>query len=172
MKLTKFDKEAFVRACIDDVPQINYSEIARTKLMAWAKVIMPDVVQKAYELNPAYFETRWVYTPSGLDHVYLPVVEGGHIVRDKYPDVWAELVQLGADAKAQNEKINNLRGELSGAIGACSTLKQALERLPEFAKYLPADRDGKTVCTLPVANLIANLTNAGWPKDKPLAQGA
>ena len=51
--------------------------------------------------------------------------------------------------------------------------EQALEILPEFAKYLPQERDGKVIRSMPViANLVADLMQAGWPKDKAKAQAA
>ena len=38
--------------------------------------------------------------------------------------------------------------------------------LPEFEKYLPADEQ-KALRSVPVvANLVADFTKAGWPKDK------
>jgi len=49
-------------------------------------------------------------------------------------------------------------------------LKQAQERLPELVKYLPADREKTRVTNLPaVINPVAELTAAGWPKDKKAA---
>lgn len=62
---------------------------------------------------------------------------------------------------------NALKAKLTAAIAACFTLKQAKERLPEFVKYLPTDRDSTGTSNLPaVANLVADLVQLGWPKDK------
>ena len=171
MKLTKSDREAFVKACLDDVPSVDYHEVARTKAMAWAKARMPDCVAKAYELDTNWINTTWVFMPGSLCSVYLPVPENTSI-SDLDPDFWKELEELDVKNREQSEIRQKLREELTGAIAQCSTLKQAQERLPEFVKYLPADRSGERMVNLPVANLISHLTAAGWPKDQPLAQGA
>ena len=49
--------------------------------------------------------------------------------------------------------------------------KEAFVRacLPEFEKYLPAERDVTGTVNLPVANVLAELTNLGWPKGEPYA---
>lgn len=172
MKLTKSDKDAFVRACLDDVPQVDYNDVVRDKLMKFALSVMPDSVKVVYQLDPSWLRTSWVYTPGNLTPVCLPVLNGDYVIRDKYPELWAELVAMGDELQAQSIKLQDLRAELQSAIYCCSTLKQAKERLPEFEKYLPTDRDGTHISTLPVANLVADLTAAGWPKDQPLAQGA
>lgn len=172
MKLTNSDRDAFVAACIDDVPQINYNQLVTDKLMAWAKSIMPPAVRATYDLDPSWIEKNYVYVPGGLRNLYLPTLTGGHVIRDNYPELWAELGEIDAAHCSQADKLVDLRSKLASAITACSTLKQAKERLPEFEKYLPADRDGKFISTLPVANLVADLLAAGWPKDQPIAQGA
>lgn len=87
MRLTKSDKEAFVRAVMDDVPMVDYDEHRHSALLCQR--------------------------------------------------VFAE---------------------------TCSTLKTAKERLPEFEKYLPTERGTTGTINLPVANTVADLINAGWPK--------
>ena len=172
MKLTKSDREAFVKACLDDVPSVDYHEVARTKAMAWAKARMPDCVAKTYELDTNWINTVWVPMPGSICDVYLPVIGEHDCIEKLDPDFWKELNELNVKNREQSKTQQKLREELTGAIAQCSTLKQAQERLPEFVKYLPADRSGERMVNLPVANLISHLTAAGWPKDQPLAQGA
>ena len=89
------------------------------------------------------------------------------------PGVYSELRKetlkaldaLDAPCRAQKETVSKLRSEVKALIAACHTLKQARERLPEFAKYLPAERSpAPKQNPLMVANTVADLTKAGWPK--------
>ena len=79
-------------------------------------------------------------------------------------------VKVAAIAKkhiAQAEKRESLREGVRGIIEACSTLKQAQERLPEFVDYLPLDRSNQAMANTPaIANVVGELVKAGWPDQK------
>lgn len=169
MKLTKSDRDAFVRAVMDDVPQVDYDEEAKKLAQAALLDAMPKKVRAAYDAHPEYFKSKSVETPYHLRdlHVFGVPDSGGYgcLRTDSFIEVWAELQHLAERKDAQKEKLSRLREKLAAVIGGCSTLKQAQERLPEFIKYLPADRTGTGVSGLPVvANVVADLTAAGWPK--------
>lgn len=167
MRLTKSDKEAFVRAVMDDVPQIDYDEIVRSKVHAWALSVMPDEVRTAYLKYPEYIETYCVSTPRWCTSVYAPVPAHVHDLATRAPELWEELIKLGEQKKEQTALHNSLEVKVTGLIETCSTLKRAKELLPEFVKYLPADRDTNGVlANLPVANTVTDLMLAGWPKDR------
>lgn len=81
--------------------------------------------------------------------------------------VRGEHIPLGYLPNGTSAHLPVERASVRSAIYGCSTLKQAKERLPEFEKYLPAERDGKYIPNLPaVANLVTEMMNAGWPKDQ------
>lgn len=141
MRLIKSDKDAFVRAVMDDVPQIDYDEQMRSKCMAWAISIMPDKVRAVYNEFPQYFETKYVNTPRGCLGVHVPVLEYILDLEKLAPDLWAELVEIGTLSIQQSQARYTLESKVRGLIETCSTLKKAQELLPEFVKYLPADRD-------------------------------
>lgn len=166
MRLTKSDKEAFVRAVMDDVPEVDYQEQVRSKIMAWALSIMPDKVRAVYNEYPQYFETNLVNTPRGCWGVNVPIAEYVGDLGKRAPELWAELVDLGTLCTEQCQARRTLESKVRGLIETCSTLKKAHELLPEFTKYLPADRDQKVVANLPVANTVTELMLAGWPKNQ------
>lgn len=167
MKLTKFDKDAFVSSVMDDVPQTDYKAQADALCKAWAIEQMPPAVSAAYAAHPQYFENNYMNRPGGLGCVWVPIPNREHNLRERAPDLWEKLQALADANTAQFEKLNDLRNKVVASIYACSTLKQAKGRLPEFEKYLPADRDGKVTPNLPaLANLVTDLTAAGWPKGK------
>lgn len=169
MRLTKTDKEAFVKAVMDDVPSVDYDEQVRSKMKAWGLESLPEDLRPLAKKYPDYFETRYVNTPSYCpsfsiickpDWVYCGF-------KDQEPEKYAELTAISVEAKAQEETREDMRREVTGLINDCSTLKVALAlaRLPEFEKYLPAERDGTGVVNLPVANVVTELMNLGWPKE-------
>lgn len=176
MRLIKDDKAAFVRAVIDDIPTINYDDQVRSKMKAFGLSTLPPDLKDVAVKYPGYFETRCLYTPNGcpnvnvICHIDLPNYSSSW--KEKYPEIWAELKEIGKLNEAQNDARKAMGEKLRAIIDGCSTLKVAKERLPEFEKYLPADRDGHGTTNLPVANVVADLMNLGWPKDAPLKGAA
>lgn len=166
MRLTKEDKQAFVRAVMDDVPSVDYDEQVRTRLKEWGFSALPPILKAAASEFPDYFETRYIPTPIGCPGAFVicPPHLCGPCFERAVPEVWAELVVIGEKQIAQSKAHAELRSKVTALINSCTTLKQAQERLPEFAKYLPANRDGSFIANLPVANTLVDLQKAGWPK--------
>lgn len=166
MRLTKDDKNAFVQAVMNDVPQVDYQELVRQKIQKWCFDALPADLQPAAKKYPEYFATSYIYTPIGCSAVYAICApeHRGALFEGRFPAQWKELVALGAEYRAQSATLQALREKVTALISTCTTLKQAEERLPEFAKYLPTDRAPATTSNLPVANTLAELQAAGWPK--------
>ena len=165
MRLTKHDKDAFVRAVLDDVPYVDYSEQARKLAMKHLISLLPENVRTAYHVNPEWIISYHVSLSRYLQGFYGPAL--GYDSYENFPDELKEqLAELSDAAKEQSSVRNTLEDKVTGLINSVTTLKAALKNFPEFAKYLPADRDEAGTANLPAANVIADLTNAGWPKDK------
>ena len=170
MKLTNVDREAFIRAVLNDVPQVDYSEQCRSLVTKWAISRLPEAVHSAYKTHPSLFSTAYIQTPGHLSSVYAPGTDAIYNLDMVAPELWAQLVELSHAAKEQEMTNKALREQLKGAIFSCTTLKKAKEMLPEFEKYLPADRDGVSDRAMPViSNLVATLVEAGWPKSQGAA---
>lgn len=165
MRLTKHDKCAFVRAVLDDVPYVDYSEQARKLAMKHLISLLPGIVQQAYKEDPEWIRTNCIKMPNYLQDFYGPAL--GYTWHGDFPDELKEQLRTLSDAaKEQSSTRKALEEKVTGLINSVTTLKAALKNFPEFAKYLPADRDAAGTANLPAANVIADLTNAGWPKDK------
>lgn len=166
MRLTRSDKDAFVRAVMGDVPEIDYNEMARKFARDAISASLPKVVAEAAAKHPECFDGVVVALPYGFNNIsVLATSGGGYDELKRTPKVWDELEALAKKHKAQSSARSILKSKVRGAIEGCSTLKQALERLPEFKKYLPKDRDGTGVSNLPaIANVVSDLMAAGWPK--------
>ncbi|MFA5388045.1 MAG: Nmad5 family putative nucleotide modification protein [Candidatus Paceibacterota bacterium] len=167
MRLTKTDKEAFVHAVMQDVPEVDYKDQARKKAHAALDAQLPKEVQAFVKKCPGWLNEDFTHLPGNLGVVCAVRPLGGfrpYHIRDTMPELWEELKVLADVDTAQSSRRAALKSSVMGVINACNTLKQAKERLPEFEKYLPADRDGNVTAGLPVANVVADLVKLGWPK--------
>lgn len=167
MRLTKTDKEAFVRAVMADVPKHDFDEMARLMVIGHFKKVLPKEIVAIIEDKKLrdYIESGYVGMPREIADFYtryrpLGFQGWGHLP----DDVKVRLDELCTFKKDQTAKRDALRSQVRGMIEPLTTLKAALEKLPEFAKYLPAERGPAVIAGLPVANVVADLNKAGWPK--------
>lgn len=164
MKLTKADKEAFVRAVMDDVPMVNHNEEAASLVMAEVIANLPEKVKTAYEAHPEWIKRDLINLPGCLRSMYGPAL-GYTRASELSKELQERLEALAAAEKEQLRVRCELEQKVRAIINSCTTLKQAKERLPEFEKYLPAERGSFGTAQLPVvANLVTDLVNLGWPK--------
>jgi hypothetical protein len=165
MKLTNHDRAVFVRAVMDDVPQIDYNEQAQAIVEAAALRTLPADVAKLYgnkKLRGFLKTNVYYHTPGELRSVSIPI----NVTLEPAEDLALE--ELAEGLGAQNALRAALKDKLLGAIHACSTLNVAKKMLPEFLQYLPQERQPNVADrSMPVvANVVADLVKAGWPKGK------
>lgn len=155
MKLTYYDRQAFVRAVMNDVPKITKEDVL-PKLQAELLKAMSPEARKLYRKSPKALRSDYDHYLTTAREFVRYVVGDAQNVR--------EILQPYKDAVDARDEIEN---RLQATIKSCSTLKQAKERLPEFEKYLPTERGTTDVTGLPaISNLVADLTKLGWPKDE------
>lgn len=161
MKLTNYDRDAFIASVMDDTPSIDYAEQARALVHKEAVAKAPQKIKAVYADNSLRGFLKF-------DKYYcMPHPLGSVCTLDtefKNDELDANLKELSLKYKAQSDLRSDLCRKVKAVIYACSTLKQATGRLPEFIKYLPKDRDGITSGVPSVVGLVEDLTNAGWPK--------
>lgn len=172
IRLTKWDREAFVRAVLDDVPSFDYQELARVKLQKWAIDHMPVKLRPLYKEYSHMFKHDQLWNlPGGLKGVMVVGDDDSVVKKAMQADApfWAEIVKLGADLDTQATARAVLTEKVTGLIATCTTAKSVEERAPEFVKYLGVSST-TTNRTVPVVqNIVADLVAAGWPKDKKKA---
>ena len=168
MRLNNYDRDAFVRSAMNDVPEIDFNVKAQKLINDHLKKVVPVDLQNTITKYPDYFPAHSIATPSPLHNFASRLIAATWEYRNltKWPDLLEKVEALAELARVQGNQRDALARKLHAAIAPCTTLKQALELLPEFAKYLPTERDGDKTCRqMPaVANLVADLMNAGWPK--------
>ena len=188
MKLNNSQRDAFVRSVMHDVPKEDYNAQLKKAMQDFLYYSAPKEVQAVYDnpdtrkyLMPGSFSLY--RTDAGFSDLYLvPNGDGERWGRpqwtldiNKMPDSPAIQVlrTLVQQRKEQAERLEMLEVKLRQTIYSVTTLKQALEILPEFAKYLPQEPEKTAKNMLPaVANLVSDLMAAGWPKDKAEAKAA
>lgn len=174
MKLTNAIRDAFVRAVMNDVPQVDYVEQVRTEVYKKAVERLPQAARALWE-DP---KTK-PFVVTGMVHVggrvrigvaEVPGFDGGSwntemvgAAKGEQEAFFAQFDELIAKRDAQDEHRAGLESKLRAVAYSCTTRKALLERLPEFEKYLP-EEDAKSTQLPAVANLVAELTQAGWPK--------
>lgn len=178
MKLTTLHKEAFVSSVMNDVPKIEYQDQLQKIIHQDMLDSSPKEVSAALKckvLRPLLFKAGETWCP---DH-RISLSAGGSVGRYDaglssivvYPGFTpsekakAKLGAICLEAAMQSVKRSQLGAKVRGAINGCTTLKQAQEQLPEFAKYLPTEAE-KSNYLPAIANLAADLCKAGWPKGK------
>lgn len=167
--LNKADRQSFVNGVMDDVPKIDYAELIEAEgrkdleaqLPSAIKKMMQDEVLSKY-LNSCY--ATLVGYREMEDHGAITIKTVAHSFKttDKFRARRAELMKLH---NQQIETRRDLRNKLSATAEICKTDKQLAERLPEFAKYIPKKGSTITANVPALANLVADFTKAGWPKN-------
>lgn len=165
MKLTQSIRSAFVRAAMNDVPTIDFDEMIVAIAQAAAVNLMPPKVRDTYQKHREWFRTSHIRV-GNYGWIYLPLPDD-----TKLRGTAIERIDsLAEKKKAQEENLKALRQKLEAAAESCTTRKALAELLPEFEKYLPAD-NATAIKNLPaVANIVADFTKAGWPKNKAKPQ--
>ena len=164
MRLTNVMRDAFVRAVMNDVPSVDYStqfQDAATKITVAA---LPSSVRKVWDdkATREYVKTvnpfRYIVGPNahvpGFDEEALKKI------------LSVEYEKTKRLQESQDEHRRELRQRVKAAAYSVRTRKALVDILPEFEKYLPADQAAANRQLPTVANLVADLSKAGWPKDK------
>lgn len=157
MKLTKYEKEAIVRAIMQDVPTIDRAK-RRTNLQAALVKAMSPEAKKLYSRTPSALRSYnfgdIIYTGSYVSREL--------IVGDVSKEIISDLIK---PYETEDEAHSDTKRKLNAAINGCNTLAQLKKLMPEFVAYFPSESEPTK--NLPaVANMVANLSKLGWPKKK------
>jgi len=176
MRLTKYQREAFVRAVLNDVPKIDYESAVR-KLVSDDNIAhLPEKI-KAVAIDPKtrdYLRSSYYHTSIFLGvriSVGTSIIEGSERNWKPSPAAAVKIQEMMKQWAEQQWRVTELEGKVSRAIWSVMTIKQAKATLPEFVKYLPEEPEKGKSPNLPapiIANLLADLSRAGWPKGKQI----
>lgn len=175
MNLNQSIRDAFIASVMNDVPSIDYDsqfkKIVELDMIKQAptkalRECLKDPASRAYCLHPYSRFSHSCKNPDGGSIHSNSVGLNNIATYDDYEiseEAEKDIDSIVIAAYAQTKQREALGTQVRSAIYACRTLKQALERLPEFAKYLP-EPTATTVNLPAIANLAADLIRAGWPK--------
>jgi hypothetical protein len=171
-RLTVYQRSAFVRAVLDDVPVIDYDEQVRSIMQKWALSKMTPKARALYKEDPSWINTTSIDMPGSLLQACVYTNLGYGELRSAAKadaELWTSIEDLASKKSSDSDSRDKLRNQVRAAIVSCSTVKAAHERMPEFVKYLPLG-SAPVDRTVPViANLVSDLTKAGWPAERKAA---
>lgn len=157
MKITKYDKQAIVKAIMADVPKPDKTK-RRAEIQAAIVKAMNPTVRKVFKEFPKALREY---------HVGDLVSDGSWdsrsiVVGDVTDEMIKTILKPYVD---QDDVFYSAQNKLRNAIDGCNTRKALMDRLPEFAKYFPIEAEPTK--NLPaLANVVADLSKLGWPKKK------
>ena len=163
-RLTEYHRSALAHCIMNDTPFPTAKEL-KAQAQALLYEAMPEDMRAAAQAHP-----EWMQNTSGRYVTY----QVHQVTQHTGSLVLAGLTneQTTAALKPLTEQIEHrekLKEEVTSALKAFSTVKALLKAMPEMEKYvshlaLPASTN------LPaVTNVVAKLSEAGWPKDKVAA---
>lgn len=157
MRLNTYTKSSIIRAIMNDVPQPD-KEKRRADLQAALVKAMSPEARKLYNRTPSALRTY---------HFGDIIYTGAYASRELViGDVNNEkLAELTKPYEAEDEARRDAKSKITHIVEGCSTLKQLQTLLPEFTRYMPTE-SAPTKNLPAVANVVADLSKLGWPKDK------
>lgn len=165
MKLTKYIREAFIKSVLNDVPKEDYQEQIKKIILEEAVKNLPAPVAEIYKDSILRGYIRLSYFRDYGVSLFVPDSGKDTMTNIQYSEEARKVLnELQAKSKAQREMLDNLETKLRTVTYGCNTYKQLLERIPEFAKYLPEGTPSPSANLPAVTNLITDFVKAGWPK--------
>jgi hypothetical protein len=151
MKLTKYEKEAIIRAIMHDVP-CTPDGMLKAEIQKVFVDSMSAPIQKLYKTHPKALRTDHVASwDSGMSYRVEFIVGDADVSKAIEPFVSKKKARDDAHRK------------LAAIVNGCGTLAQLKKMLPEFISYFPTEAEPTK--NLPaVANMVADLSKLGWPK--------
>ena len=156
MKITKYDKQAIVKAIMADVPKPDKTKRREEIQVAIVKAMNP-AVRKVFKEFPNALRTSHLNDLVCNDRYDSRFV----IVGDVTNKVLEEILK---PYREEDIARHNAEAKLYGAIESCTTRKALMDRLPEFEKYFPAESAPASKNLPALANVVADLSKLGWPK--------
>lgn len=167
MRLTNYQRDAFITNVMNDVPSIDYDEQIRTTVVEHFVSLLPPKVRAVWDDKKARGYLTTAHSYAGRVGATVPYY-CRHTESADDERARAAAAHLCEARKAQLETRTALRSSLHGVAYSVTTRKALAEKLPEFEKYLPPEAETST--NLPaLANVLTDFIKAGWPKEKVAA---
>ena len=162
MNLTKLHKQAIVRAIMQDTPPLDRAKWAKEINAAIVEAMSPEV-RKVYKTKP--HALRAVSVPYANEFSRWSCSTPVGDVTEK------QISEIVAPYEKQSKERHDMECKLHAAFEGIRTLKQAEATFPEFKKYYPTE--AQPTKNLPaLANVVADLSKLGWPRNNKSTKGA
>jgi hypothetical protein len=171
MNLNKYHRQAIVLAIIQDIPRpaLRAAEARAQKIIDEdIAATLPKSIAAAWKDGKA---RAWLDLDS--HHATELMVPARHI-RELGLSVVCPQTQrwtcyaLSEAARPEYNALLQAAVDEYAAVGGVRTRKAFIEQFPEFEKYAPSET-GKGSLLPAIANVVADLSRLGWPKDAEAA---
>ena len=148
MKLNNHHRDSFIRAVMDDVPEMK---MTTSDVQGMYEEAMPPKVRNIFkdETLRKHLRHEGIYAGSMRHYVCTGNLSESEIMKDYHAHI---------------DERNKMRSKLRAMAYGCSTLKQLKEAAPDLTKYMPSET-GKVTAGVPmIINVMEDLTKLGFPK--------
>lgn len=156
MNLDRNMKQAIVKAIMAEVPRIDYEGQIRDMLLTNRLPKLTPELRAIWNDPPlrGYLKEGWCEVTHTLQPFWdVPVSQ----------IIQAEIEVLAARSEEQSTARYQMERKLTNMFSKVRTSQQFERQFPEFTAYLPTKEASTTSFPL-VANIIAELTQLGWPQ--------
>jgi hypothetical protein len=126
-RLTKYERDAFISAVLEDVPHTDYQELARVALQKKAIELLPAKLKPLHKEFGHWFKTDRLWNmPNPLSTVTVVSFDDAVTLKLMKEDTafWAPIEKMATDAKAQTAARDAIRQKVHACIYACNTVKR------------------------------------------------
>lgn len=165
MRLTNDIRDRFVASVMADTPAVDYQGMAQDMVEKWLSCELDKVFPELDWGSPD--RKKWLHACSvrmpGCLRAFYTNIPGYDYVSEAAPQLWGELVKISDKLAAQTATHAKLKAAISKVAYGATTTKALAELLPEFSKYIPAERAPSKL--LPATTGVVDAFKAaGWPK--------
>jgi len=160
--MNKLEKQAFVKAIMADVPQVDYESQIRKRVEKAVYDAAPPEIK-------AVLDKPELHKYLGPHSVYYSRENRALYTIGATSNFRCDCTTLDAAHVEQARARKELETKLTSAIAGMTTRKQIATAFPEFEKYLPAEPAKST--NLPALTDVVNQVKAaGWPKGNKMRE--
>jgi hypothetical protein len=156
VKITKYDKQAIVKAIMADVPKPDKAK-RRQEIQAAIVKAMHPTVRKVFKDFPGALRTSHAGDLTCNDRYESRYLIVGDVTDKVLNEIFKPYIE-------EDNSRHSAQAKLTSAIESCTTRKALMDRLPEFEKYFPAESAPASKNLPALANVVADLSKLGWPK--------
>lgn len=169
MRLSNYLRDAFIAAVMQDVPKTDYDDLIEARVDLLARGLYPKEIAAVVDAGLGHWLVDYSVHVPRHGYVYTRILSELQSKLEAAIEGDAQIAAWVEADKAQARQRGDLEAQLRSVAYGCTTRKALVTTLPEFEKYAPEEEAAPSKNLPALANVVAEFTKAGWPKDKAAA---